>query len=213
MPRVLRTIATVAMVATSLAAAGTARATNTAVVTPSPAVAVRSTSLRFAVNATTTLQCADMAGSGTVNATSSGSLPLAFGTVTPVMPTAGPGWCSTGAASFTVTCQPMTLSAVGTTTGTGTTSVIISRFSCHVASVSAPSTCHNDIVGSIAATFANATNTLTLSPPLGQALQAIGSTCALLPNSTVVSLTTPSGGQLVLQVSGSGGTGTRVTVT
>jgi hypothetical protein len=210
MPRMFRIVAVVAMVASSLAAAGTAHATNTAVVTPSPALSIRSSAvpLWLSLNVTHNIQCADMAGSGTVNATTTGPLPLAFGSVTPVMPSIARSACNVGGLPVYVTCAPMTLSATGITTGLSRTPVQISGISCHVAAVSAP-TCHQDITGSVTGVFDDATNALTLNPPWGQTLVALSTTCStVLPNSGTVTWTDYSGGQPVIQATGAGGTGT-----
>jgi hypothetical protein len=187
------------LVVGSLSAVSTAGAA-TATVTNGPNVsgtATTSTLLKMH-NSGKTLSCTGSTATGTVAASSTGSIPPGFriGTITP-----GFSGCNiVGGLGITVNCQPAALNVNALTAG-GSTKGSISGVSCHIF-VTTQTACRITVTGSLGATHTNAPSQITTdtnhqSLSAGSSTNGAGATCAVLPNDASARFTNPTSGDLL----------------
>ncbi|MCW3024514.1 MAG: hypothetical protein JWR30_3836 [Conexibacter sp.] len=177
----------------SVAGAATATVANGPNVT---GTATSSTLLKLH-NSGKTLSCTGSTATGTVAASSSGSVPPGFriGTLTPAFT----GCNIVGGLGITVKCQPAALN-VNALTASGSTKGSISSVSCHIF-VTSQTACRITVTGSIGATHANSpslttTDTNHQSLASGSSTNGAGSACAVLPNDASARLVNASSGDL-----------------
>jgi hypothetical protein len=208
MPR-LRSII-LSLVVAALASAGTAGATTITVNTtgPSPTTGTATTGFQLRFNtARRTLNCTSGELTMTRMTTVTGTAPLRFGTVTPVLPAASGGSCTmTGGVSETFACLPGSVEAVGSsTTPAGVTQVRMPGMSCVIAVALLPS-CRANLNGSAFGQFDNTTHQLRIFVAaqtliVSGSTDGMGHTCGLLPNDSSIAASNPTGGDLIYQYS------------
>jgi hypothetical protein len=204
MPRLRRIIMSLLLAA--LASAGTANATTITVNTtgPSPTTGTATTGIQLTFNtAGRTLNCTSGEFTTTTMSTVTGTAPLRFGTITPVLPSSGGSCTITGGVAVNIACLPGDLYAWGPRTRGDVTEVWVPGMSCVVA-VTGAASCRANFNGSANGAFDNLVHQLTVYV-IGQRLivsgstTGLGGTCAVLPNDASMTLSRLSGGSLVFQ--------------
>lgn len=186
------------VVLTSLLVASVASASVTVTVTPSGAkTALATTGLKLVIAGTSgssALDCTGASFSGTVGSATGSGYPIRIGTLSSAI--TGCTW--PGGLAIDLSCPGVSLNVTGPTVS-GVTPESLTAVACTMAVHSMP-TCRTTIAGAFGGDrFSNTTGQLTITAS-GQSLVSIGSTCASTLLNGAATFSSPTGGDLVFNV-------------